>query len=96
MNGGGLKRLRVEVVDADGSNPTELVEAGICGCISFTPGLTWSPDGASMALNGGPRGKFTGSLDEGAYGLYVMNADGTGLRLVAKGANGSLAWRPVP
>ena len=40
--------------------------------------------------------KFTGSLEKGAYGLYVMNADGTGLRLVAKGANGSLAWRPVP
>jgi WD40 repeat protein len=86
---GGLQRLRVEVVDADGSNPTELVDAGICGCITFTPGLTWSPDGASMALN-------TGSLEQQDYGLYVMNADGTGLRLVAKGANGSPAWRPVP
>ena len=47
----GLWRLRVEVVDADGSNPTELVEAGTCYCLGFTPGLTWSPDGASMALN---------------------------------------------
>jgi Tol biopolymer transport system component len=88
-------RLRIEVVDADGSNPTELVEAGTCGCNSFTPGLTWSPDGTSMAL-------ITGSLDEvsgspEAYGLYVMNADGTGLRLVARsGVNGSPAWRPVP
>jgi Tol biopolymer transport system component len=88
-------RLRVEVVDADGSNPTELVEAGTCGCIGFTPGLTWSPDGTSLAL-------ITGSLDElsgspKAYGLYVMNADGTGLRLVAgSGANGSPAWRPAP
>jgi Tol biopolymer transport system component len=89
---GGLQRLRVEVVDADGSNPTELVDAGICGCITFTPGLTWSPDGASMALTGGPLDEFTGS----AGWLYVMNADGTGLRLVAKGANGSPAWRPVP
>ena len=91
-----LWRLRVEVVDSDGSNPTELVEAGTCACIGFGPGLTWSPDGASMALvipGGGP---FTGSLDEGAYGLYVMNADGTGLRLVAKGASGSVAWRPTP
>jgi dipeptidyl aminopeptidase/acylaminoacyl peptidase len=82
-------RLRVEVVDADGSNPTELVEAGTCFCVGFAPGLTWSPDGASMALN-------TGSLDEQDYGLYVMNADGTGLRLVAKGASASPAWRPVP
>ena len=71
-------------MDADGSNQTELVEAGTCYCIGFTPGLTWSPDGASMALN-------TGSLDEQDYGLYVMNADGTGLRLVAEGANGSPA-----
>jgi WD40 repeat protein len=85
----GPWRLRVEVVDADGSNPTELVEAGTCFCVGFTPGLTWSPDGASMALN-------TGSLEQQDYGLYVMNADGTGLRLVAKGANGSPAWRPVP
>jgi Tol biopolymer transport system component len=89
---GGLQRLRVEVVDADGSNPTELVDAGICGCITFTPGLTWSPDGASMALTGGPLDEFTGS----AGWLYVVNADGTGLRLVAKGANGSPAWRPIP
>jgi Tol biopolymer transport system component len=89
---GGLQRLRVEVVDADGSNPTELVDAGLCGCISFTPGLTWSPDGASIALTGGPLDEFTGS----AGWLYVVNADGTGLRLVTKGANGSLAWRPVP
>jgi hypothetical protein len=42
-----------------------------------------------MALN-------TGSLEQQDYGLYVMNADGTGLRLVAKGADGSLAWRPAP
>jgi Tol biopolymer transport system component len=89
---GGLQRLRVEVVDADGSNPTELVDAGICGCITFTPGLTWSPDGASMAVTGGPLEEFTGS----AGWLYVVNADGTGLQLVAKGADGSLAWRPVP
>jgi hypothetical protein len=26
----------------------------------------------------------------------VMNADGTGLRFVAEGANGSPAWRPAP
>jgi len=76
-------------VDADGSNSTELVEAGTCYCLGFTPGLTWSPDGASMAL-------VIVGPGEGAYGLYVMNADGTGLRFVAEGANGSPAWRPVP
>jgi dipeptidyl aminopeptidase/acylaminoacyl peptidase len=92
----GPWRLRVEVVDADGSNPTELVEAGTCYCLGFTPGLTWSPDGASMALIVPGQGPFTGSLDEGAYGLYVMNADGTGLRLVAKGVDGTPAWRPAP
>ena len=85
----GPWRLHVEVVDADGSNSTELVEAGICYCLGFTPGLTWSPDGASMAL-------VIVGPGEGAYGLYVMNGDGTGLRFVAEGANGSPAWRPVP
>jgi Tol biopolymer transport system component len=93
--GAGLMRLRLEVVDADGSNPTELVEAGTCYCLGFTPGLTWSPDGASMALT---TGSMDGSLPghAGMYGLYVMNADGTGLRFVAEGANGSPAWRPAP
>jgi hypothetical protein len=46
-----------------------------------------------MALITGPD-TLTGSPE--GYGLYVMNADGTGLRLVAEGASGSPAWRPVP
>ena len=81
--------LKVTVVDADGSNPTELLAAGSCYCLGFSPGLAWSPDGTSMALVIPDRGKKPG-------GLFVMNTDGAGLRLVIKGRVwGRPAWRPV-
>jgi Tol biopolymer transport system component len=81
--------LKATVVDADGSNPTELLQAGSCYCLGFSPGLAWSPDGKSMALVIPERGKKPD-------GLYVMNADGTGLRLLIKGRVwGRPAWQPV-
>jgi len=81
--------LKVTVVDADGSNPTELLQAGSCYCLGFSPGLAWSPDGKSMALVIPDREREPG-------GLYVMKTDGTGLRLVIKGRVwGRPAWRPV-
>ncbi len=87
--------LNVTVVDADGSNPTEILQAGRCFCLGFTPGLGWSPDGTKMALvipgpGAGPRSNLAND------GLYVMDADGTGLRLVREGAWGRPAWRSVP
>ena len=83
-------------MDADGSNPTELVEAGMLWLHQLHAGPHVVPGRGQHGAERPRRGPFTASLDEGAYGLYVVNADGTGLRLVAKGANGSLAWRPVP
>jgi len=81
--------LKVTVVDADGSKPTELLQAGSCYCLGFFPGLAWSPDGKSMALVIPDRGTKPS-------GLYVMNADGTGLRLVIEGRVwGRPAWQPV-
>src|SRR5262245_16863941 len=35
-------------------------------------------------------------VSRGLARIRVMNADGTGRRLVANGANGSLAWWPAP
>ena len=82
--------LNVTVVDADGSNPTEVLQAGSCYCLGFSPGLAWSPDGKQMALVIPDREKAPG-------GLYVMKMDGTGLRLLIEGRVwGRPAWRPVP
>jgi Tol biopolymer transport system component len=87
--------LSVTVVDADGSNPTEILQAGRCLCFGFTPGLAWSPDGTQMALVVPGPGRGPG-LNLANVGLYVMDADGTGLRLVREGAWGRPAWRSVP
>jgi Tol biopolymer transport system component len=78
--------LHVMLLDLDGSEPRELLEVGKCGCIGWAPGLTWSPDGTRLAVN---------APGHGEYGLYLVNADGTGFHRIAGGAL-SPAWRPVP
>jgi Tol biopolymer transport system component len=81
--------LSVDVVAADGSAPGRLLPVGRCFCIGFWPGLTWSPDGTQMALViPGPEGQ--------PGGLYVVDADGTQLRLLREGAWGRPSWQPVP
>jgi dipeptidyl aminopeptidase/acylaminoacyl peptidase len=42
----------------------------------------WSPDGRKIAASG-------------AGGVYVMNADGSGLRMVWEGPSGIPSWRPL-
>jgi hypothetical protein len=76
------------VLDLGGSGLREVVEAGACICAGFTPGLTWSPDGTNLAA-------VIPSDDDRPWGLYVVNADGTGKRPVAD-AWGPVAWQPVP
>lgn len=87
--------LNVTVVDADGSDPTEILQAGRCFCLGFAPGLAWSPDGTKMALVIPGPGPGPGP-NLAADGLYVMDADGTGLRLVREEAWGRPSWRSVP
>ena len=63
----------------------------VAACASAYPSLGWSPDGTRLALvlpplRGGPSGDF---------GLFVMNADGSDLRLLSAGWASSLAWQPV-
>jgi hypothetical protein len=77
--------MLVMLLELDGSEPRELVEAGPCACIGYAPGLSWSPDGKSLAVNA-PGDDF---------GLYLVNADGTNWHRVGRGAL-SPAWRPVP
>ena len=50
------------------------------------PSLGWSPDGTRLAL----------VLPKADWGLFVMNADGSDLRLLSDGWASSVAWQPVP
>jgi Tol biopolymer transport system component len=82
----GLVEIIVSMIDSNGSNPVQVLRAGTCFCISFSPGLTWSPDGTKLAV-----------VTEGDHGaLSTFNPDGTGLRLIAEIGWGRPAWRPVP
>jgi Tol biopolymer transport system component len=87
-------KLNVTAVDPDGTNPTVLMGAGVCGCINFWPGLDWSPDGTRLAL------LLLGDGLGNPSRLYTVDADGAGLTLLERGprprlVNGSPAWRPA-
>jgi Tol biopolymer transport system component len=87
-------KLNVTAVDPDGTNPTVLMDAGVCGCINFWPGLDWSPDGTRLAL------LLLGDGLGNPSRLYTVDADGAGLTLLQRGprprlVNGSPAWRPA-
>jgi hypothetical protein len=88
-NAQGACVIALRTVGADGTNPTEVVRAGSCLCLGFWPGLTWSPDGTQLALViPGPHGQ--------PLGLYLVNEDGSGLRLLREGAWGRPAWEAAP
>jgi Tol biopolymer transport system component len=87
-------KLNVTVVDPDGTNPTVLMGAGVCGCIHFSPGLDWSPDGTRLAL------VLLGDNLGHPAGLYTVDADGAGLTLLERPprpqlVGGAPAWRPA-
>jgi Tol biopolymer transport system component len=74
----------------DASRP--LHPGGRCGCYGVGPALGWSPDGTRLVLVLPP-------LEDGPttdFGLFVMNADGSDLRLLSDGYASSPAWQPVP
>jgi Tol biopolymer transport system component len=81
-----LDDLSIVMIEPDGSGRTPVAEIGPCLCVAG-PSLAWSPDGNLLA--------FTGRAGR-SNGLYAMNADGTGLRRMATGVSGPLAWQPVP
>ena len=70
----------VGIVDADGTGPPELID--LPG--GLLAGATWSPDGARIAFAGEVCGE--GGTTE-ATGIYVVNADGSGL-------SGVVEWGP--
>jgi dipeptidyl aminopeptidase/acylaminoacyl peptidase len=85
-------KLNVTMVDPDGAHPTVLMDAGRCYCLGLIPGLAWAPDGTQLALVIPPPGKDFGDKHSN---LYVVNADGTDLHVVAERAVAPLAWRPA-
>jgi len=83
----GTASLELVLVDPDGARPSRVIDIGACFCVGFGPGLTWAPDGSSLA--------FT-TLVDNAPGLYIASADGTNLHLLSGRGMAPLAWRPIP
>ena len=73
------------IMNADGSNPTQLTHLGSATVIATHP--AWSPDGSKIAFR----------VAEGdVANLYVMNADGSGIAPLTSGTMiyGAPAWSP--
>lgn len=73
FTGSSPNRMDVYVMDSDGSNVTNLT-AGHGEVVSYYP--TWSPDGRRIAYSSSVYDEWV------PYSLYVMNADGSGVRLM--------------
>lgn len=72
-------------IGTDGGERSRIASAGACFCIGFSPGgMAWSPDGTRIAI--GKPGE----------GLFLVNADGTGLHQVGNEGWQYPSWRPVP
>ena len=78
------------MINADGGNPTPIYDFAS----GSNSGSTWSPDGTKLVFTG-----FTDS-NNGNYGIYVMNADGTGTAtqvisdMTYNDVTSSSAWSP--
>lgn len=83
--------MAIWVVSADGGEPQQLPITPTCGG-PFEPGEhgcyspSWSPDGTQIA--------FTRSDDVDDAGIFVVNADGTGLVQVTDGVDDYPDWGP--
>jgi hypothetical protein len=75
----------ISVINTDGTGLTSLIDDDGQGWTYMSP--AWSPDGSQIAF---------GSSRDGGWDIYVINADGSGLRrLTTHGArDDSPAWSP--
>jgi hypothetical protein len=92
---GRMSIPEVWVVDAEGSRPSKLFEAGPC-CLGRSTGLAWSPDGTTIAFVGNEPG--AAAFDATVHPrLYLIDPDGGGVQVLARDVPlGQPAWQPVP
>jgi dipeptidyl aminopeptidase/acylaminoacyl peptidase len=90
----GGKRFGLYVMDADGAN-ARLLTGGLPSNVAVARDPAWSPDGSRLVFQGaftGPIPGPNGSTGETAWNrVFVVNADGTGLRELA--ADTLTYWR---
>lgn len=85
-------RIEVVYVSAAGGNVVPLTSAAKDGMVAAEP--QWSPDGSQIVFVISPRGHLTRYAGDGD--IYVMSADGTGVRQLTRGfAASSPTWSPV-
>lgn len=84
----------VWIANADGSRTTKLFEGGPCCAVSTSTGLSWSPDGTTIALIG----SFAGSHYTLVGQLYALDPDDGDVRVLARHVpfGGPPEWQPVP
>ena len=75
------------VMNSDGSGVKQLTFAGF---YNSTP--TWSPDGKKIAFAGVDRAKDSGDGRTGAFDIFIINADGTGLKRLTSAKKPSGRW----
>jgi Tol biopolymer transport system component len=75
----------IYVSNADGSDVSDLTSTYLDPVENNQGGPVWSPDSARIAF-------WNDSNDPSTQGIYLMNADGTGIHKIADG--GSPAWSP--
>jgi Tol biopolymer transport system component len=75
----------IYVSNADGTDVTDLTSTYLDPAESSQGGPVWSPDGTLIAFS-------NYSNDPSTQGVYLMNADGTGIHKIADG--GSPSWSP--
>lgn len=81
-------RYTLMVVDADGTRPVEVHDAGCCaGDVTVLPSVTWSPDGTVLAVATSVLGDDTG--------VHTVRPDGSQWTLRMKGQWSWLSWQPL-
>jgi sugar lactone lactonase YvrE len=82
--------ITLRLVEVANAAERSIAHAGECLCLTFTPGVAWSPDGTQLAL------VTPGSDRQHPPGLYTVSADGSRLHLLLPGGWGEPSWRAAP